>query len=221
MQTQNFLKDDQKALIVELSETYKFPASEIVFFDGEPEPTLGYEAQAAMCDALENPLSIAMEAITPVSSDSVGFQCILTLQDGRVRSNIGIANVLENIDGKLLTQQQLEALAQSRAFRNTLKIANINLIRRHFEKKQGVETAPGNEIADEQKERIRFYASIHAFAVEAGLIFKNEDNTPNKEGYRRVLSQRYDVGTSALLSLAELRDFEAFLKALAPHKQAA
>ncbi len=206
-ETQKQLNNEQAALVAELVMTYGIEADDVIFFESDPKPFLMYEANCVLANHLANISCIDAEPVPSVSDDAVTVRCTLTLSDGRVRSACGVANTAEQIRGKESSSQQLYYLAVSRAMRSALRSAGIDLIKRHFDVKNG------EDVLDfKPKSNINaLLGQAHKLGAEIGFITGSD-----KSAWRAVLRNRYGVETSGELSEKGLADFVAFLRSLVP-----
>lgn len=214
-QPQVILSDQQKRLVAELVETYGIDAEEVIFFAGDPKPFLTYEATCVIANQLIDLPNIDIEPLETSFVDSLSLKCIVTLPNGWTRSNVGVVNMHETIDGRLMSSQQLYQAASSRAIRNALRTAGIDLIKLH--------TSRGSDDTTEytgpdRSSRANLLAQVHVLGTEAGLIGERNDRT----AWKSFLFNRYGVESSAVLSEPALADLAAALKTLRPaHKMAA
>lgn len=200
------LTADQSALVAELTMTYNIEPEEIMFFVNDPKPFLSYEATCALCNQLTNMQDITIEPQHSFFADSLTYRCTLTLSDGRTRSAVGVVNIKETVDGKDLTEQQISQLASSRAIRNALKTAGIDLFKLHKEMINGeVETLPF------KSPFAKLIAQAHILGTEAGLI-----NGTDKTAWYRLIFNRYGLESSKQMTEDQLADFVAILKTLVP-----
>lgn len=210
-QKQKVLNAEQNALVVELTENYGIEPEEIMFFQNEAKPFFTYEATCALINRLTGVQDITIEPMQSGMTDSLSLRCALLTREGYTRSAVGVANFNETIDGVKMSEQQIYSLASSRAIRNALRTAGIDLIKLHNQISKG-------EVID-FKVKSNFAALIgqaHQLGKEAGLIV-GED----KSAWRVVLNNRYGKSKSNELSEDELADFVAVLKTLVPQGKAA
>lgn len=213
MEKQKILNAEQSALVVELTETYNIKPEEIMFFSDDPNPFLSYEAMSKLANRLANLPDIDIEPIPSVSPDSFSMKCVLTREDGYTRRGVGVVNINETIDGIKMSDTQISALASSRALRNALRNADIDLLQLHNESKSGVATAPKPQASN----RAALLFQAHQLGKDAFLIIGEE-----KRPWYNLLKVRYGVSTSSELSEDhQLPDFVAYLKTLVSQKQAA
>jgi hypothetical protein len=205
-QPQKILSAEQSALVAELTTAYGIEPEDIIFFGNDPKPFLTYEATCALCNQLTNMHDISIEPQPSGFVDSLAYRCTLTLSDGRTRSAVGVANIKETADEKPMSEQQLVQVASSRAIRNALKTAGIDLLKLHLQFVRG------------EVDSLNFksnYASLiaqaHILGKEAGLI-----NGDDKFAWYRLIENRYGQLSSNSLSETELADFVAVLKTLVP-----
>lgn len=208
---QKILNDEQKTLVAELTKTYGVKPEEIIFFTNDPNPFLTYEATCALANQLVNLQVIDISPEPSVSSDSLSLKCSLMFSDGRTRSAVGVVNFGETIDGVKMTEAQIYQLASSRAIRNALRTADIDLIKLHHQRNR-------NEPLDfkMKSNTASLIAQSHLLGKEAYLI-----QGENKTAWYRQLQIRYQVNSSKDLNEAQLADWVAFLKTLVPQKQMA
>lgn len=207
---QNLLNDQQKQLVKELVADYGINADEITFFAGETDPTLGYEASCVMCNTLAP--EIVQIDVNPIESpfvDSLAVRCSMADEHGRSRSAVGVVNASESIGNDVMNPQQQYQAATSRAIRNVLRVAGIDLLKRHAQRRQGLPLTA----APAKTNRDSLLAQAHALGEEAGLITKYTDGI-DKKAWRRILWHRYGVDSSKTLSEFQLADLIGALKAL-------
>jgi hypothetical protein len=211
------LNGDQVNLVAELTQAYDAKPEEIMFFEADQEPFLGYDLSCKMLNRLLNPQGIDAFPVPSAFDDSIQMKVVLTNRDGSTRSNVGVANKNETDEnGNPLTNEQLIALANSRGLRSTLRSASINLIELH--KNRGKVTS----IADGGKSNsAALIGQAHVLGKEIGLIYTDSEGNTNKQLWRRALIYRYGVEHSNELSESGLADFVAFLQALRPAQRAA
>lgn len=205
---QKILNNDQKLLAAEIAATYGIDPDEITYFTDDPRPTFGYEATAILCNHLTDIRGIDIEPVNNGFVDSVSYRCTLTRADGSTRSAVGVANVDErDSNDKQLTAAQLIQTASGRAIRNALRVAGIDLLKLHHQSKDlPVEYAGPSRSNWESLLRM-----THALGTQAGLIVGTD-----KTAWRRVIVNRYGVGSSGELTEDQLADFAAVLKTLVP-----
>ncbi|HQU84837.1 MAG TPA: hypothetical protein PKY59_16990 [Pyrinomonadaceae bacterium] len=210
-QPQKVLTSEQTNLVSELTSTYGIEPEDILFFGNDPKPFLTYEATCVLCNSLTMLNSIDIESVNSNFRDSYVFRCTLLTNDGRTRSAVGVVNANEVVDGKPLSEQQITQLGSSRAIRNALKTAGIDLMRLH------------NEAIKGDSSNLPFkssYASLlgqaHALGSEAQLI-----QGDNKAAWYAILQNRYGVSSSNQLNEEQLADFVAFLKTFVPSQKIA
>jgi hypothetical protein len=200
----------QSQLVSELTERYKISAEDITFFPGDPKPFIGYEATCVMCNDLVPGLTEISIDHTLSFTDAITLKCTLKFSDGRIRSAVGVANHAEPGEGgEELSQQQLHQLASSRAIRNVLRTAGIDLLKLHSNP-----TAPTQFTGPTNRENL--IRQAHALGEENGYI-----NGPDKGLWRRLLFNRYKVDTSAVLSDSQLADLCSLLQAVRPQAEVA
>jgi hypothetical protein len=206
------LNSEQSALVAELTAEYGIEPEDILFFDDSAKPFLTYEAASALSNKLADLFQIGVEPVVSPFADSIAVKCTIVTKDGHERSAVGVANRAEKINDSDISDQQAINLASSRALRNVLRAAGIDLIKLHRQ-------ATGGELTDKgmKSNRTSLIGQAHKIGVEIGLIFENE-----KAPWRNVLKSRYNVTTSADLTEEQLSDLVAFLNTLKqPAKQAA
>lgn len=211
IKNKQFLNGDQVALVAELTETYKIKREEIKFFEGDPEPFIGYEASCKMLNTLINPKGIDAFPVESPFEDSIEMKVVITNRDDSTRSNVGVANKNEtDEDGQQLSKEQLITLANARALRSTLRMASINLIELH--KNGGNLSVSSNG----KSNRASLLAQAHALGRELGFIFDDVDaegkKFANKKLWHRLVLNRYSVDQSGDLDDRRLADFVAFLR---------
>ena len=215
---QNLHNDQQKQLIKELVAEYGITQEEITFFNNDPDPTLGYEALCVMCNFLAPEIvQIDVNPIGNPFADSLAVRCSLADANGRTRSAVGVVNTLEQIRNAVMSPQELYGTATSRAIRNALRVAGIDLLKRHAQRRQGLplNAAPGKSM------RETLLAQVHILGAEAGLIV-HYTNGVDKTGWKGFLMKRYGVESSRSLSDEHLSDLASVLSGItAPLKQAA
>ncbi len=201
------LNFEQSALVAELTETYGIEQGEIIFFSGDPKPFFTYEATCALCNQLIELHDITIETVQNFFTDSLALKCTLTMAGGITRGAVGVANLNETIDGAKMTEQQTYLLASSRAIRNALRTAGIDLLKLHRLAKNG------GEIVDSKmtSNYVSLIRAAHQLGTDAFLI-----DGDNKRAWYGQLKARYGVNSSNELSEANLADFVAFLKTLVP-----
>lgn len=206
------LTPEQHALANELAKTYGLDREQILFFNDKPEPFFTYEAVCALCNQLTDLEEISVESINSPFRNSIGMRCTLISENGR-RCAEGFANTGESINGEKLTDAQILGLASSRALRNALKLANINLLAAH---NRAQETGEATTLGNAENYRNALLAQAHALGAEAGLIFGAD-----KRPWRRQMAIRYDgIESSKDLSESQLADWCAFLRSLVPRQSA-
>jgi len=201
------LSAEQTALVTELVEAYDIEPESVLFYDDSTKPFLMYEASAILANFLAKISSIEIEPIPPVSEDAISVRCALTLSNSLYRSAVGAANTAERINDNEASYAQLYNLAASRALRNALKAAGIDLIKRHFAAKAGTD---GLELKVKSNYK-SLLDQAHAIGAEKGLI-----KGPDKSLWYHELWSRYKVAHSNQLTEEQLADFVAFLKAYEP-----
>lgn len=204
--------DQQQALANELVNKYGIELKDILFYDDDQKPFLMYEANSALCNHLANVSAIDVEPVQPVTADSVSVRCTLTLEDGRVRSAVGVTNQNEKISGRPLSDQQLYNLSASRALRNALKSAGIDLIKRHIAAMTGADVLDFKVSSNKDS----LLKQAHALGAEKGLIIGS-----NKSAWYHVLWSRYEVTSSDKLSEDQLSNFVAYLRSYELPKETA
>lgn len=202
---QKILSAEQSALVAELTMTYGIEPEDIIFFGTDPKPFLTYEATCALCNQLTMLDNIEIEPVASAFQDSLVFRCTLTLHDGRTRSAVGVVNINETVDGQPMSEQQVTQLASSRAIRNALKTAGIDLLKLHQQLLRDDDTLPfKSNVAS-------LIAQSHILGREAGLIMDDD-----KTAWYRLLRNRYGKSASNELTEDQLADFVAVLKTLVP-----
>lgn len=208
---QQILNADQSELIGELTERYGLEPEDIVFFSGDPKPFFTYEATCTLCNQLTDTRDINIEPIKSLCTDSISLRCTLTLADGRTRSAVGVANLMETLEGDKMSEQQTYLLASSRAIRAALRTAGIDLLKLHFSTTNN-QLPPSNV----KSHFATLIAQVHILGKHAGLIVGDD-----KAAWRRVIWNRYQKLHSNELSTDQLADFAAVLSTLVPQKLAA
>lgn len=215
---------DQAALVAEFSTTYGIDPEQIIFFTNEAKPFFDHEANAIISRRIGDVLGIESEPIASVYENSVSVQCKLTFKDGRFASAVGIANLDESINGEAMSPEQVLRLAKSRAFRNALVDAGVDLVKLHY-----VATGKVAELAGRQPKtlRNRLLAEAHMLGKQTGYIVISQYQGdlgpvpfPDKTGWKRMLLSRYGVESSGVMSDELLADLVAFLKTqIVPEQQ--
>ena len=204
MNDKNYTQE-QNELIAELASTYGIEPEEVIFFANDPKPFFSYEATAVLCNKLTDIAGIDIEPVNNGFADSVCYRCNLTI-DNRSRSGVGVANVAEKgSDDSKLESAQLIELASGRAIRNALRVAGIDLLKLHNQRKSGVVQFSGQP----QTQRSKDLRESHALGNEAGLI-KDGDKT----AWYAIIANRYEVIGCDALTDEQLTDFVAFLRSL-------
>lgn len=210
------LTAEQAALVGEITGLFDVQPEELVFFGDDPRPLIGYEATCVIANQLVPDLSgIIIEPVQSVAADSVSLLCTLKFADGKMRGAVGVANSGEPGDGgEVMSEQQLQQLASSRAIRNALRVAGIDLVRL-LRSSRNVAEFSGP--AKQRSNRDNLLAQAHAIGAEVGYIRDND-----KILWRRVLNNRYGVASSSDLSDPQLADLVALLRSInEPYKKAA
>lgn len=207
MKNQNILTAEQARLIDELVNSYNIEPDDVKWFVGETRPFIGYEATAVIANHLVPALrGIGIENIEGHFPDSVGYRCTLTFDTGHIRSAVGIANINETDSGdKKLSEQQVYYLASSRALRNALRMAGIDLIKLHNAKKFGQPEYSGPHSATTSNYD-NLVKQAHALGEETGFIKQGD-----KSSWRTFLKNRYDVVSVNNLNEELLADLVAVL----------
>lgn len=204
---QTILTPEQQRIVNEFRSYYDIQPEEIIFFDSEPVPFIGYEATCRLCNLLAEIRRIDIGIAGEQFPDASAFRCEIELPGGTVRAAVGVVNRGETINGKSLSTQQIAFVGQARAIRNALRASGIDLYRLHREWMDRGEVPQANP----KSLRNNLLAEIHALGEEAGLI-----EGESKRGWYRLLHYRYDAKTSAELTDDQLADFAAVLKTLVP-----
>ena len=206
---------EQAALVQAITSQFDVQPDEVVFFGDDPRPLLAYEATCVIANQLVPDLnSIIIEPVQSVADDSVSILCTLRFADGKMRGAVGVANAGEPGDGgEVMSEQQLQQLASSRAIRNALRVAGIDLIRLIRSRTDAAASpAPAG-----RTNRDNLVAQAHALGTECGYIRGTDKIT-----WRRLLNNRYGVASSADLTEPQLADLVAMLRTVnEPFKQAA
>lgn len=202
---QTILSPQQTQLVAELVESYGIEQSDVFFFAGDPKPFLSYEATCAVANKLTDLLEITIEPVESTFVDSLSLRCRLTLADGRVRTAVGVVNVAERVGDWAMNPQQLYQTASSRAIRNALRAAGIDLIKLHEQS----QNPPVEYTGPARSNRASLIAQAHAIGTEVGFILGDE-----KGGWKRLLLHRYGVETSAALNEDQLADLVAALRGI-------
>ncbi|MBX7170180.1 MAG: hypothetical protein K1X72_04430 [Pyrinomonadaceae bacterium] len=207
----------QAQIAADLCLTYGIDEEEIIFFGDNPKPLLSYEATCVLCNQLTNLKGIQIEPVASPFQDSFTVRCILTLNNGDKRESWGVTNKNEIVDGATLSESQIFQSASSKAIRNALRAAGIDLIRLHNQMKNGE-----NElIYSPTKNAITtLLAQAHILGKEAELIILDPvTKQVDKTAWHRLIRNRYGKNHSNELSEAALTDFVAVLKTLVPQGQ--
>lgn len=206
-QKQQTLNGEQIALVAELAETYGIEPEEISFFSADAKPFFSYEATCALVNQLTGVQDITIEPMEAVMPDSVSLRCSLLTEAGHTRSAVGVANVNETIDGLQMSDQQIYSLAGSRAIRNALRTAGIDLMKLHLNAKNG-----GNDLDFKVKTNVAaLIGQAHQLGKAACLIIGDDKTT-----WYALLKNRYNVSKSNELDETQLADFVAVLRTLVP-----
>ena len=205
---QKILNAEQTALVTELSENYGIDPEQIIFFENEAKPFLTYEATANLINHLKTDIiDINVDPVQSTFPDSVSVKCTIVFKNENKRSSVGVANLAEKIDESAeISEQQAMNLASSRALRNVLRVAGIDLMRLHNQ-------SMNREVLDfkHKSNKNLLLAEVHQLGTEAGLI-----NGDNKSAWYALLNSRYNVASSNELDEVGLSDFAAVLKTFAP-----
>ena len=203
---QTVLNGEQTALVTELTETYGIEPEDIIFFQGDKKPFLSYEATCALCNILTNLAEIGVEPVASPMADAVAVKCTILTAQGRERSAVGVANLNEKLNDAQVSSQQAVNLASSRALRNTLRAAGIDLLKIHKEAMTG-------EVPD-----FKIKSNYNSLIAEAHVLgsYKNLISGANKSLWYHELWSRYRVSKSSELSEEQLADFVAYLKSYEP-----
>lgn len=204
---QKVLSGEQNALVVELTETYGIEPEEIMFFKNDVKPFLTYEATCTLINQLTGVQDITIEPMQSVLQDSLSLRCTLLTAAGYTRSAGGVANFNEAIDGVKMSEQQIYALASSRAIRNALKTAGIDLIKLHNRAKNGEDVLDFKT----KSNAASLLAQAHKIGQQKGLIIGSD-----KSLWYHELWSRYRVGHSNELTEDQSADFVAFLNGYEP-----
>jgi hypothetical protein len=213
---QKILSGEQTALVVELTQDYGIKAEDIIFFSDSPEPFFSYEANCYLLNQLTDCVAIELSPVPSIAGDSISTKCELTFPGGKIRSDVGVANLAETLDGEMMSEEQTRSLSKARAIRGAVRTAGIDLVKLHREKQTGVK-----EIAEVKSNRATLLAQAHKLGSDMGFIFKNEDGTTNKKLWRRFIYNRYSVDSCEDLNDEWLADFVAFMNTIRPIRKAA
>lgn len=207
----SILNEQQQTLVDELTGMYGIEKEQIFFFENDSKPFLTYEANAQLCNQLTNLIHIGVEPVPSAFADSVAVKCSIAFQNGNERSAIGVANLSEKVDEDFeISEQQAMNLASSRALRNVLRTAGIDLLKLHQQAISGE-----NNLAFRPKSNfVSLLGQAHQLGKEAGLIV-GEDKT----AWYAILRNRYGVDKSNHLTEDMLANFVAFLGTLTPQFQ--
>lgn len=208
---QKILSREQSALVSELVDFYGIEPEDVTFFPDDPKPFLSYEATCAVANQLTDIRDIDIKPVEPAFADSLSLKCTLTLADGKTRSAVGVVNLDERIGDNPMSSQQIYQTASSRAIRNALRTAGLDLIKLHEQLKNGgaVNAAAGSEGSRESLIR-----QVHALGQEAGLILSYSDGVRDKTGWRAFLQRRYGLGSTQHFSEELLADLAAVLRTI-------
>jgi hypothetical protein len=209
----SYISPEKKQLIDELVREYGIEPDDVIFFNDDPKPFFSYEATCAMANHLTDIQEIEIEPIECAFTDSISLRCSLVLPDGRRRSAVGVANRSEQIDGAPATPQQTYQLASSRAIRNALRAAGIDLYRLHRARHHNAAVATQSSDAIEFQLRKTLLAQVHLLGQELGLISKAPAGY-NKTAWVRMLHERYGTDSAQYLSNDSLADLAAYLRSL-------
>lgn len=210
-QPKKILSSEQALLVSELTMTYGIEPEEILFFGNDTKPFLTYEATCVLCNSLTMLNSIDIEPVNSNFRDSYLFRCNLLLNDGRTRSAVGVVNANETVDGQPLSEQQITQLGSSRAIRNALKTAGIDLMKLHYAAVKG--DSPNIPF---KSNFATLLAQVHALGTEVGLICGDD-----KSAWYAFIRNRYGVESSSKLTEDQLADFAACLKSFVPSQKIA
>lgn len=209
---QKILTDEQKNLVAELTGTYGIDEEDIIFFEGDKQPFLFYEANAVLCRQLANLAQIGVEPVYSPFDDAIAVKCTITTSKGYEIFATGVVNTNETINGVKMSDQQILNLANSRALRNTLRAAGIDLIKMHYAAKNGDDVLNFQRKAAVEKN----LAEAHILGAKVGLISGSD-----KTAWYALLRNRYGVASSRDLTEAQRADFVAFLRSLNGKSEAA
>lgn len=217
-QKQNNLTETQEVFASELSMTYGIDREDILFFGNDPKPFLSYEATCVLCNQLTCLKGIQIEPVASPFQDSFTIRCTLTLENGDKREAFGVTNKNELVEGKQMSESQIFQSASSKAIRNALKAAGIDLIRLHNQMKNGENLFDFYPANNSYNSLLR---QAHKLGEEAELIvYDPASKTHHKAGWYRLIKNRYAKNHSNELTEVELADFVAVLKTLVPQQQA-
>lgn len=210
---------DRSALIAELRDCYNIQPDDITFFPDDPRPFLSYEATCIMANRLMPDLrGIEIEPIESPFSDALSVRCVLTLPSGHTRSAVGVVNFNETLRGEPMGPLQLYQIASSRAIRNALRVASIDLLRLHYAAaraaRASAEEAPAEPASADplSSNRLNLLRAVHALGTEAGLIRRLAEGVADRTAWGAFLERRYGVRSSADLSDDLLADLMAALR---------
>ncbi len=224
------LNTQQAAIVAEFCTAYAIEPDDITFFANDPQvPFFGYMASCILLNKLTDVEQIELEPVASISPDSISRRCRLVFPNGS-SSFIAAANINEtDDDGKPLSTQQLEWLADSRAIRGAIRAKGLNLLRLHWDSKGEKKEEPvgkaGNTanwteapspFASEYQLYVNMARNAHALGEESGLI-----KGDNKSLWYQALESRYGAKQVSDLNPAEMQDFIAFMQALRPRAKAA
>jgi hypothetical protein len=213
---QTILNGDQTALVVELTQDYGIKPEDIIFFSDSPEPFFSYEANCYLLNQLTDCVAIELSPWPSIAGDSISTKCELTFPGGKVRSDVGVANLAETLDGQTMSEEQTRSLSKARAIRGAVRTAGIDLVKLHREARSGVKQA-----AEVKSTRAALLGQAHKLGKDMGYIFNDSNGTTNKSVWRTLISNRYGVSSCEELSDEYLADFVAFLNTIRPLRKAA
>jgi hypothetical protein len=203
------LTNAQQLLVSELVNAYGINPDDVIFYDENNEGVLTYDASCIMLNELVNPQNIQDFPYYCENPDSVGFEVIITLFDGRQRGSVGIVNLGETIDGKEMSDLQRKGLGLARGMRAALRKFGIDLIKLH---------KTNGKILDLhiKSNKASLIGEAHRLGEELCWIIGKQ-----KDAWYLQLKKRYGVNNSNQLDETQLADFNAFMRGLLKPKQLA
>jgi hypothetical protein len=212
---QTILNGDQTALVVELTQDYGIKPEDIIFFSDSPEPFFSYEANCYLLNQLTDCVAIELSPWPSIAGDSISTKCELTFPGGKVRSDVGVANLAETLDGQTMSEEQTRSLSEARAIRGAVRTAGIDLVKLHREARSGVK-----QTAEVKSTRAALLGQAHKLGRDMGFIF-DEHGKANKSLWRRLILNRYSLESCEELNDEYLADFVAWLNSMRPLRKAA
>lgn len=208
---ENTYTKEQYQLIAEFCASYGLEPEQIRFFSGDPQPFFDRDATAVLIHKLTSAVGIEDDIVAPPTLDSIAVKYRITFEDGTFASSTGVANLGERLNGELMTPEQIQSMATSRASRGALRNKGIDLVKLHYQSQGDVVQFSGP--AKSQYESL--LREAHALGRETGLINDAIEVDPKRHWYA-TLRTRYGVQGSNHLNVDQLADFVAFLRSLRP-----